>query len=108
MFKVKDMTPREFIRYYGLMIHEADVLKFGLLLSCGDSPEQAFRLALNDDQLRLNAAILQLERLGYIKRMTDERQAKLDRGMVEHQPTADDETAPDLEVQVRQDEQSDG
>ena len=65
--KVKDMSPREFIRMYAMRIFEEDALKFGLLLSCGDSPDQAATAALNSDQSRILRSCSILQRLGYLK-----------------------------------------
>jgi len=65
--KVKDMSPREFIRTYAMRVFDEDALKFGMLLSCGDSPDQAARIALNSDQSRILRSCSILERLGYLK-----------------------------------------
>ena len=102
MFKIRDISPREFINRYALLVPEKDVLQFALLLACGDSPEQAFRLALNNDQGRLTAAYLQLERLGYIKRLTDERAKKL-RPVVEDIAPVVETPDPDVEVEGQED-----
>ena len=102
MFKIRDMTLREFVRQYALRVPEKDVLQFGLLLASGDSPEQAFRLALNNDKDRLAAAYAQLERLGYIKRLTDERENKL-RPVVANLTAVVEESSPDVEVPGQED-----
>jgi len=65
--QVREMTPRDFIREYGLMIHDLDALRFGLLLSCGDSLEQASRLALGNEQDRVLRACNYLHRVGYMQ-----------------------------------------
>jgi hypothetical protein len=65
-FKIKDdIPPREFIRKYGLMMFNINHLKFALLLSCGDDPDQAARIVgLTESQLI--PALRTLIRLGYL------------------------------------------
>lgn len=66
MIEIKDLPPREFIRKYAMLIYEIDVLKFALLLSCGDSLDQAARLAMMSEE-RLLEALSTLERIGYLR-----------------------------------------
>ena len=64
--KIQDITTDEFIRKYALLISEKDILQFGLLLTAGDSVEQAGRHACHGWAGRIAVAIKELERLGFI------------------------------------------
>jgi len=99
-YAIKDMPPREFIRYYALRITTKPTLQFGLLLSCGDSIEAAFNQALGNNQQLMLEATIELIGLGFMKRDKNDGSHKTDRPeLVENKPAAHDEDQSDVEVQ---------
>jgi hypothetical protein len=98
-YDIKDMPPRDFIRYFALRITTKPTLQFGLLLSCGDSIEMAMNQALGNNQQLLLEATVELIKLGFMRRNKNEGSHKTDRPeLVENKPTVYDPDQSDVEV----------
>ena len=104
-YDIKDMPPRDFIRLVSLRITTIHTLRFGLLLSCGDSLAQASQLALHDDPHLLAQACTELVRLGYMRVCKHEGPDQTDRPvMVANNPTTYDPDQADVEVPGKENE----
>ncbi len=65
--RIKDLPLTEFIARYALMISSKHTLQYALLLADGIHPARAQSLALNNNQVWIDAAHFELERLGFIE-----------------------------------------
>jgi hypothetical protein len=66
--KIKDIGPREFIRFYGLRLPTIQSTRLGMLLACGDDLKQAVRTLGFTDEVEVVGALGALERIGFIER----------------------------------------
>ena len=65
--RVKDITLEEFVEKYALIVTSKRTLQFGLLLATGASMKEAGNLACYGEQVFINKAVRELEKMGYIE-----------------------------------------
>ena len=67
-YKSKSMNEHDFIRTYALLIFNQYALKVGLLIACGDSIKDAFKMVCGNSQRMKQNALAALVQIGYLEK----------------------------------------